>query len=397
MFKKISLLVLVLLFAMSGAVMAAIEVGDQLPDFDLKDLDGNDVKISDYWSNYTLIDVWATWCGPCVKAMKSYKQNYDMFEQAGIKIVAVSVDSKASAPIKYVAKNEIPFTVLHVNGSKATKELWGVRGIPTMFLIDADGNVVFKEVGFSDFATLWEELGHIVDMSKVSEESLPAIEAGTYVTNPVEIDYNALNKNLSIWDFMASEEFMLQEEPMAALVKEPEYANTPLYGMISFAGQDFTIVGVDAIADETGWVDQLYVDFNGNKDLTDDGEPLQLVEYSSYTEIEFTMNVRKDGQTMPLVVTCYSYKGDNVYYFMNGLGFKTFIVTDGTPVKAMLLDANGNGQYTDAEDVLVMDLSGNAIFDSTSAVKEWTSLGEGITFGDTTYKITVENGAIVIK
>lgn len=397
MVKKISLLVLVFLFAMSGAVLAAIEVGDQLPDFDLKDLNDNDVKISDYWSNYTLIDVWATWCGPCVKAMKSYKQNYDMFEQAGIKIVAVSVDSKASAPVKYVAKNEIPFTVLHVNGSKATKELWGVRGIPTMFLIDADGNVVFKEVGFSDFATLWEELSHIVDMSNVRQESLPEVEAGSYVTNPVEINFSEMNKNLSIWDFMLSEEFDLQAEPMTELVNEPEYPNTPLYGMISFAGQEFTIVGVDSIPDETGWVDQLYVDYNGNKDLTDDGEPIQMEEYSSYTETEFTLNVRNDGQTMPLVVTCYSYKGDNKYYFMNGLGFKTFIITDGTPVKAMLLDANGNGQYTDAEDVVLMDLSGNGIYDSTSAAKEWTSLGEGINFGETTYTITVENGAIVIK
>lgn len=158
------LIVLAILLLCFSFSVLALEEGEMLPDYDLKDLEGNDVKVSDYFGEYVLFDVWATWCGPCRKAMKAYLDNYEKFQQAGIKIVAISVDQKIDAAIEYVEKEKLPFIVLHDSkeqlddDSKRLNQLWEVKGIPTMFLVDPEGKIVMKKVGFSTFDNLWEAM-----------------------------------------------------------------------------------------------------------------------------------------------------------------------------------------------------------------------------------------------
>ena len=154
-----------LLLCFSYSVLA-IEEGEMLPDFDLKDLAGNDVKISDYFGEYVIFEVWTTWCGACRKAMEAFLDNYEKFQQAGIKVIAISADQKIDAPIEYVEKEKLPFTILHGSPNQIS-QLWNVTGIPSMFFVNPEGKIILRKVGFSTFDNLWEAISQKVDVSKV--------------------------------------------------------------------------------------------------------------------------------------------------------------------------------------------------------------------------------------
>ncbi len=165
MYKKsfVLLVLFVILFSLSAL---AVDEGELIPDFEVTDLQGNSLMISDFRGQYVLYDVWATWCGPCLNAMEGYVENYDKFVSAEIKIVAISVDAKIDDPIKFNEKEKLPFTVLHTN-PQLTKDHWGIIGIPTMFLVDPDGVILFKEIGYENFSGIWEKISEKIDVSEL--------------------------------------------------------------------------------------------------------------------------------------------------------------------------------------------------------------------------------------
>lgn len=383
--RKWYVIVLALVMAVSfglSAWAAEVQKGQIIPEFMVKDLNGNDVKISDFRGQYVLFDVWATWCGPCKKAMKSYIQNYSRFEKAGIRIVAISVDSKPELAADYAKKENLPFTVLH-DSNKATKEHWGVTGIPTMFLVDPQGKVLIKEIGFDDFAGLWKEIGTVMNVSKYDNFVYPQLKLGTYQAQAAKIDWSTLSSNMTL-SFVSSEEFDFVDKCSVSLAKEPKYANKPVYGVIQANGKFFVMAGVDT--KKSGYMDLLYVDFNRNLDLTDD-KPIEMPLYGNYTEIEFPLDVNVSSGTTPYLVTAYSYNKENKFYLTTAIGYQATIPTDGKAMKVMVIDSNANGRFDNTNDVILMDIDGNGIFDSFSAVREYNALGTVLKLGNTSYKI----------
>lgn len=384
--RKWFVVVLTLMMAVSFSLVALaadVEKGQIIPEFMVKDLNGKDVKISDFRGQYVLFDVWATWCGPCKKAMKSYIQNYAMFQKAGIKIVAISVDSKPELAADYAKKENLPFLVLH-DTNKGTKEHWNVRGIPTMFLVDPQGKVLIKEVGFDDFAGLWKQISTVMKVDKNQDNfAYPKLKLGSYPAQAVKIDWNTLSSNMTL-SFINSEEFSFQDKCSVTLAKEPKYANKPVYGTIKANGKFFVMAAVDT--KKSGYIDLLYVDFNRNLDLTDD-KPIEMPLYGNYTEIEFPLEVNVSSGSTPYLVTAYSYNKENKYYLTTAIGYQTTIPTDGKPMKVMVIDSNANGRFDNPNDVILMDVDGNGIFDSFSSVREYNMLSDILKFKNGSYKI----------
>lgn len=127
--------------------------GKHYSDFILTDQEGKDKSISDYVgkSRFTMLEFWASWCGPCIAAFPKLRESYKKYDRADFEIVGISIDSSIPAWKKGLEKVNVPWIQLWGRGSKLEEEImkaYTFRGIPFSVLIDKEGNIV--ESGHSE-------------------------------------------------------------------------------------------------------------------------------------------------------------------------------------------------------------------------------------------------------
>jgi len=113
---------------------------DVAPSFEIDDLDGNVLRLSDSAGNLRLVDFWATWCPPCVEEMPMFKELQETYGPRGLVIVGLSADESIEDVRTFVAEHEIPWA-----NAVAPEELraeWKVTGLPQTFLVGPDGTIV---------------------------------------------------------------------------------------------------------------------------------------------------------------------------------------------------------------------------------------------------------------
>ena len=126
--------------------------GVSAPDFALPDLDGKTVNLADYKGKVVLLNIWATWCPPCVEEMPSMEKLHQKLKDEDFKILAVSIDvSGAKAVIPFMKKHKLSFSVL-TDTEGAIKSLYQTTGVPESFIIDKQGIIVEKVIGPRDWA-----------------------------------------------------------------------------------------------------------------------------------------------------------------------------------------------------------------------------------------------------
>ena len=119
--------------------------GKASPDFEVKTLDDKTIRLSDFRGKYVLLDFWAVWCGPCVAETPHLKDSYDAFRSdPRFVMIGLSLDPDSSAPKNYAKKNNLEWIQGFLGEWKKTDvpARFGVEGIPSIFLIGPDGNVI---------------------------------------------------------------------------------------------------------------------------------------------------------------------------------------------------------------------------------------------------------------
>jgi peroxiredoxin len=130
------------------------------PDFSAKSPNGSTISLKESLGKVTVIDFWASWCGPCRKENPSVVALYNEFHSKGLNIIGVSLDDDATKWKDAIAKDKLTWN--HVSNLKGFEDpiatLYDVQQIPTTFVLDSKGNIVAKDLRGDELKAKVQEL-----------------------------------------------------------------------------------------------------------------------------------------------------------------------------------------------------------------------------------------------
>ncbi len=135
-----------------SANQAPVRVGLPAPDFTFPGLDGKKVSLSDYRGKVVFVNIWATWCPPCVEEMPSMQNLYQKLKSENFEIMAVSIDSQGAKVVApFMKKYKLTFPAL-MDSMGTIKRIYKATGVPESYIIDKDGILAKKVIGPLDWS-----------------------------------------------------------------------------------------------------------------------------------------------------------------------------------------------------------------------------------------------------
>ena len=117
------------------------------PDFTLKSVAGENLKLSEYRGEVVLINFWASWCGPCRQEMPVLSELHDKYKALGFTVLGVNVEEDSSKARKLLQELPVSFPVLLDNQSIVSKQ-YDVIAMPSTVLVDRNGNMRYLHKGY---------------------------------------------------------------------------------------------------------------------------------------------------------------------------------------------------------------------------------------------------------
>jgi peroxiredoxin len=130
--------------------MKKVAIGQIAPDFSQNDQSGKPVRLSDVYSKneYTLIDFWASWCGPCRQENPNVVAAFNAYKGKGFGIIGVSLDQDTARWIKAIADDKLDWP--QVSDLKfwqnEAASMYAVNSIPSNFLVDKTGKIIARNL-----------------------------------------------------------------------------------------------------------------------------------------------------------------------------------------------------------------------------------------------------------
>lgn len=144
-----------ILIVMVGAIIFALvsniqadktiyQVGDEAPDFELKQINKNNeletIRLSDFKGQGIMLNFWGTWCKPCEEEMPYMQELYPVYKEKGIEIIAVSLDNTELVVDRFIDKYDLTFPIPH-DKTGEVRDLYKIGPIPSSIFINPDGKI----------------------------------------------------------------------------------------------------------------------------------------------------------------------------------------------------------------------------------------------------------------
>ncbi len=126
-------------------LMEPIKGSPKAGSFNLEGVGGKSFSLEDYKGKFVLLNFWATWCAPCRKEMPAMSNLHNEFGGEGLEVVGVHVGPSLAGVKKFLESVPVSFTILIDKDMRLAS--WGVRGLPTTYLINPEGKLVYQAVG----------------------------------------------------------------------------------------------------------------------------------------------------------------------------------------------------------------------------------------------------------
>lgn len=124
----------------------AMEGRPAAPDFTLKNLDGEDVTLSDLKGQVVIVNFWATWCPPCRAEMPSMQRAWMEIRDKGVVMLAVHVGGNEDKVWSFVGDYELDFPVV-IDAKSEVADAWPMKGLPSTFVVDPEGRIAYRAIG----------------------------------------------------------------------------------------------------------------------------------------------------------------------------------------------------------------------------------------------------------
>ena len=126
---------------------ARFKKGVRAPNFTLPDLNGKMVSLADYRGRVILLNIWATWCAPCVEEMPSMEKLHQELKNENFVILAASIDESGADVVRpFMKKHKLNFPAL-IDSAGILTRLYGTSGVPESFIIDKQGRILEEIIG----------------------------------------------------------------------------------------------------------------------------------------------------------------------------------------------------------------------------------------------------------
>ncbi|MTI21075.1 TlpA family protein disulfide reductase [Fulvivirga sp. RKSG066] len=134
-------------------------------ELDLRDLSGNRINLREFKGKVLFINVWATWCPPCIAEMPGIQDLYDEVDKSSIEFIMLSMDDNEGKVKQFIDRKEYTFPVY--TPASRVPEVLRAPSIPTTFVVSKEGQIVAKKVGmarydsksFKKFLQKWADKG----------------------------------------------------------------------------------------------------------------------------------------------------------------------------------------------------------------------------------------------